>query len=297
MARTMMQKKVNSEVLLETTIQIHRIVDDPSVKTRINSELHGKIVYTTTFVLREFIRTIITDIAYVHSITRRTGISDGRIALSAITYLLAQGHGRYSPRAARREQYVMAAIQSYFAETTVPIAKLLCLLDMTAHEWIDDFFKVPVGGGSNRAEQIQCLQALDSPTNEMENWLRQQSTIPTNPPCPNNAPEFLRKHLVAMVEVEKQLADEAVRHRDLKLLEMLRSFKKESGQYDFGKLNRRNIWGLGDLFITLETPAGTAIYTTDRHYEALCSATGRQRHSGYLPRESLGSGSGSRETA
>src|SRR5229473_5911559 len=142
----MTQKTSAGQVLLETTIQIHRIVDDPVVKETINSELADKSVYTTTFVLREFLRTIIADVAYVHSMLKDLPVRDGRVALGALSRLLAQGKNNYSPRAARREQYVIGAIVDYFSETIVPLEKLRCLLEMTVREWINDFFEVPVAG-------------------------------------------------------------------------------------------------------------------------------------------------------
>jgi len=265
------------------------------VKETINSELADKSVYTTTFVLREFLRTIIADVAYVHSMLKDLPVRDGRVALGALSRLLAQGKNNYSPRAARREQYVIGAIVDYFSETIVPLEKLRCLLEMTVREWINDFFEVPVAGPGYPSIPAECLAVLDETPDEMTVWINSRYPMPTNPPIPKKAADFLLSHRGEITKIEEALEIQSNKSRDVRMLATLSLLKNKAGEFDFtAKLNRRNIWALGDLFITLETPRSAMIYTTDKHYELLCSMTGRSQYSGYLPRKSIGTGSGSR---
>jgi hypothetical protein len=276
-------------VLLETTIQIHRIVDDPDIKDRINGELADKIVYTTTFVLREFLRTIISDVRFILSMTEKlenAGISDGILALSRLSQMLAQGIGNFSPRAPQRQYYVVAAILQYFGVTRVSIQELKIFLIMVAQQWLVEFFEIPISGNSYTNIRETCLCTLDESPEEIYHWIKQKP-IPLSPPFPKGAAEFLQVRRIHVHEVEKSFERQKAKYKDVRLLDVLSSVKTKEGEYDFeNKLQSRRSWALGDLLITLETPLKVFIYTTDRHYDVLCNATGRRQHTGYLPRKS-----------
>jgi len=271
---------------LETTIQIHRVVDDPDERARINGELNNKDVCTTTFVLREFLRTVIQDLSFVHSTAREAGAKDGKVALSKVARLLASKPLGFSARAAKRVQYVIAAILEQFEQQNVPLGKLLTFLEMTAQQWIEDFFEIRHGTGSYlKIPEDQCLNALDEPPDEMDRWLRDHYPIPPPPPFPNGASSFLQKKRQLVQAVEHAMLEATAKNRDLALLKILGRLRDANTKYDFAKLSARmrGNWALGDLLIALESPQDAHIYTTDRHYEVICRAIGTIRWKGYLP--------------
>lgn len=275
-------------VLLETTIQIHRIVDEPEIKKKINEELANKIVYTTTFVVREFLRTIIGDIRFVWSkvnSAKEVGVTDGRLALSRLSQILAQGIGNFSPRAAQRQYYVVAAIQESFS-FDAEIGELISFLEMTSDQWLEEFFEVPISDNITDIRET-CLCSLDEPPDEIRRWIDEHRPIPGPPPFPKLAASFLQLRRGEVKEIEESFQRQKHKYKDARLLDVLVSVKTKAGEYDFeNKLRAQRGWALGDLLIALETPSRTEIYTTDRHYDVICGAIGRRRYPGYLPRQS-----------
>ncbi|MBI1923263.1 hypothetical protein HYR99_03330 [Candidatus Poribacteria bacterium] len=273
---------------METTIQLYRAVGDPETKQRINDELSDKDNYSHSYVLREFLRTIIKDVAYVYMAVQTVGTAgDGRVALENLDRFLASGRGNFSGMAARRERYVTAAILEHFNETRISSKELLRFLEMTAQQWIKDFFEAPLSdGGTYRIEEERFLTGLDEQPDELERWIFNHRPIPPPPPFPAGAAQFLHKHRHLVRRVEEFVQAASMREQDQNLLKILERLKDKDGRYDFlGKLkpNTRGNWALGDLLIALETPSDVHIYTTDQHYNVLCQALGKRRYQGYLP--------------
>ncbi len=268
-------------------MQLHRVADDPRIKTAIHHELHGKETYTTSFVFREFLNTIITDVAYVHSCAQKiTEDDDGRVALASLDRLLASGRGKWSPRAARRERLVTAAILEGFPQTRVSRQRLLTRLERIGQQWMRDFFKGLLPDGSRLT--ITCLCQLDDAPDELER-MKQGNPFPEKPSFPQRAALFLDQHKEQVQQAEQAMHQAKVKEgKDKDLLAILCRMKNKQDDYDFPNLlrpNTRNNWRLGDLLITLETPTDTAIYTTNRHFDVLCAALGRKRYQGYLPHQ------------
>lgn len=283
-------QKTKTGVLLETTIQLHRIVDATDIRARIHAELRGRQLFSTSYVLREFLRTVITDLAYVYNAVQEVGgDADGRIALSKVLWLLAHGKGNYSPRAARREHYVIAAILKCFETTTLYFEELRSFLEMTAQQWIKDFFEIQIDGASFfRIPPENYFTALDDAPGDMdmERWTSTPQP-PDAPLFPARAGMFLQDRVPQVAAVEGAMRAAPSRRKDSKLLTMLDRMKDtKTGKYDFiQKLTprTRGNWAMGDLLIALETPLYLQIYTTDRHYETICVALGLTRFPGFLP--------------
>ena len=280
--------KLKKKVLLEKTIQLHRVANDPEVKERINHELRDTDNYTHSFAFREFLRTLIKDLAYLHRIVDTMGEDiDGRVVLRALGDLLARGRGNYSSTSAKRTRYVTEAILAEFPDSPIPRLKLLRFLEMTAQQWIEDFFEVPRSdGGTTRLKGERLLTGLDDSPDELDGWVQNHRPIPLPPPFPVGAAEFLHQHRDQVRSVEETIRETSMPGRDDNLLKVLDELKNEDNEYDFlGKLKQdtRGNWTLGDLLIALETPADVEIYTTDRHYNVLCPALGKRLYDGYLP--------------
>lgn len=275
-----------NELLLETTIQIFRVVETIETKANLNRELHGKQVFTSSFVYREFLRTIITDVIYVwNAVKETTPDTDGQVGLGVISRFLAQGKGNFSARSAKRMHYVMAAVQESFKQTQIPQQRLIRRLERIGQQWERDFFEAlsPIDG---QAIPIHCLCNLDDPS-EIER-LRQGRPFPEMPLFPTGAATFLEKHKELVQKAEEAMHVAGARHKDSSLLDVLKRLKKTDGEYDFLqrlKINTRGNWCLGDLLISLETPPPPtgAVYTIDRHYEILCPAIGKLRYQGFMP--------------
>lgn len=272
-------------LLLDTTVQLGRIAKGAEESRRFNEELTGKTdVYTTSFVFREFLRTIIADIEYVHVQTRETLRSDddGRLRLSRLSQFLGIAEGNYSPRSIQRLHLVVGMLLEGFAQTKVPKSKILTRLERTASRWIRDFFRFSGEAGEER--DVVCLTTLDDDPGDLES-MRRARPFPPAPTFPKNAAPFLeeRREQVERVEDEMKKATQA-QGRDDKLLKFLGRLRGDDGRLDFlGKLPRYKswCWRLGDLLITLETPEHAAVYSTDRAFTILTSAVGRQCYRGY----------------
>jgi hypothetical protein len=254
------------------------------IRAAIDKELTDKEVYTTSFVLREFLRTVIADVAYVHSALRQVSgqDEDGRIGLERLVRILAQGHVSFSARAARREQYVIAAILESFGAARLCTAEVLLFLEMMAHQWIDDFFRVPSRQG--RIEGRYFLRGLDESPDELGR-LVQGTPIPSEIPFPARVPEFLQARKDTVGRLEQALITAPADVKDRRLIAVLQSFKNVHGEYDFQSKfdrSRTSNWRLGNLLIALEAPRESSIYTTDPHFNVLCAALDKPRYIGPL---------------
>ena len=271
-------------LLLDTTVQLWRIAGGVEEAARFHSELSGaEDVYSTSFVFREFLNTIIADLEYVHRLAAANlqPEEDGRVGLGQLARFLATGKGNYSARSIRRLHLVIGMVLDSFEQTTVPKSKLLVRLERTANRFIRDFFRHP--GGDGRLKPIDCLTGLDEPGEIDE--LRAGRPFPRPPRFPRAAGQFLERRKGEVVRVEEEMERSTkAQGRDDKLLKALGWLKAKDGSFDFPtKLatpNRWN-WTLGDLLIALETPDGVAIYSTDRAFTILCRALEKPRHEGY----------------
>jgi hypothetical protein len=274
-----LKKTTPKKLLLETTVQLLRVAGGPENRKKVSGEAESSDLWTTSFVLREFLRTIVKDLTYVHgAVTKLSMDRDGLVALANLDLFLASGKGNFSARSARRERYVTAAILTSFRSTTVSRQRLLTRLERVCGQWLRDFFELDrADGGTVR---IQCLCALDEGT-ETHKRLAEGSPFPDQPSFPSLAPEFLRKNLKGVEAVQIAMAQAPSRLRDEGLLRILARLKGRDDRFDFTLLTprTRGNWYLGDLMIALEAPPDTAIFSIDKHFEILCEALRRQRHS------------------
>lgn len=275
--------KIKEGVLLEATIQIHRVAGSQKDKEAINEELKGKLLRTTSFVYRKFVRTIIADIEYVYtSALNLPRDQDGRVALSNLSRLLASGKGRFGSRQARREALVIAAILDEFDETHVPPQRLIRFLEATAQEWVRDFFEVRFLDGTTA--EIRCVLELPDWAGELDD-LKKCNPFPPPPRFPECAARFLEERSDKVRLCEDAMRQPKFRRKAAPILKVLDRMKNAAGEYDFAnKLTPRTKgnWWLGDLLIALESPPICAIYTTDGLFEALCGALGKRLYVGHM---------------
>lgn len=274
------------DIFLETTIQIHRIANTLVIKNAINKELRSNKSYTSSFVLREFIKTIIQDIAYVYYGVKSIEENDGKKILSELSFFLASGKGNFSPTAARREQLIIGSIIAEFPETNVPKKKLLSYLEMISEQWIEEFFNISSPNGKeNIVQQNRFLTELDDFPDEMLKHILHKP-VPKKPNFPKIAIDFLEKQKNRVKKIDIHLTRLSASKRDNRLLNILTKAKDINGNLDFKNqlsYNSKSIWALGDLLISLETPDYAEIYTTDKHYVHLTTSLGKKLYQGYKP--------------
>ncbi len=273
-------------VLLDTTVQLWRIVYGPDETEHFARELVDKTeVYTTSLVFREFVRTIIGDVEYLHLQTSEClkPDADGRIGLGRLCLFLGAARN-YSSRSVKRLHLVIGKLLDGFSATKVPRSKILVRLERTANRWMRDFFRYLDSSGEHR--QLTCLTALDD-TGYLEQ-MRRARPFPPRPVFPSKAASFLdeRREQVERAEAAMGKAT-CAEGRDKKLLNFLDRLKGKDGGFDFlGRLPmyKEHCWRLGDLLIVLESPEGAAIYSTDRAFAVLTRALDKRLYRGYLPR-------------
>ena len=263
-------------LMLETTVQIDRIAGDFKRREKTISGLYNRPLFTTSFVFREFLRTIITDIIFVHDAVEKIEPKlDTRVALSNLLAFLGSGQGNFSARSAQRQKYILAEIVDFFGEVRIDRRRLLDMLERLVEQWIDDFFEVTYKDGKER--EVKCLKTLDEP-GDLDK-LKRCNPFPPKPAFPARAATFLDKHKLKVQLAEKAIKESKRRKREVSLLTVLEKLKNEKNEYDF--LNKlkpttRGNWHLGDLLIALETHPSLALYTTDGLFEIICPVFGKE---------------------
>ena len=250
-------------LLLDTTVQLWRIAYGAEEASVFHGELAGqKEVYTTSFVFREFLNTIIADIKYVYLQTQELLYpqDDGRVGLDQLVRFLAIGKGNFSNRSVRRIHLVIGMLLESFEYTRVPKGKILVRLERTASRFVRDFFRYPNQVGQYRS--VICLAGLDDDPSELNN-MRTCRPFPERPAFPRKVAAFLEKAKSQVEQVENEMSKATLAQgRDDKLLKVFRYLKDGRGRFDFSEKLRRYKtwnWALGDLLIALETPGDAAI--------------------------------------
>ncbi|MEM1176699.1 MAG: hypothetical protein AAGM22_00015 [Acidobacteriota bacterium] len=288
---------------LDTTVQLSRIVYSAEETLAFDAELAGvEEVSTTSLVYREFLRTIISDIEYLHTNTDELIAADSRgfISLGRLSQLLGAARNRYSQRSIRRLHLVIGALTNQFARTRVRKNRVLRKLERMAQAYCRAFFVYTDRTGS--AKEVIFLQGLEPPGHLPEESRRSsgRSTLrhaarpfPPRPLFPEGAATFLEARESQVTKVEQEMsAAPSKGGRDDKLLKFLQRLKANDGSFDFtGRLPkyRQKCWYLGDLLIAMECPDGAAVYSTDRAFPILCKALGLAHHMGYRSPAPLGS--------
>src|SRR5438046_3094412 len=122
------------KLLLETTIQIDRVSDAPQIRAFILRELRQHELCSSSYVLREFLWTIINDIRYLHEYSPQID-NDGKVALAGIEYLLSRPPNNFSARSVSRMHLIIAEILAKYASENgassldLPTQKLLRYLE------------------------------------------------------------------------------------------------------------------------------------------------------------------------
>lgn len=262
-----------SALFLETTIQIERIVGDRTRQRALHTELANYRLVTSTYVLGEYLRTLVKDAVQLHRLVAQQTHLD-----EVITYL-----GRHlNKREASRMMLILGAMlrSGRAAEPKQDAQARLDLLDRLSRYIEISLLSHFMAGIDEVLDSTQCGLARERP----------QSYLVS----PDNIPSYrLRSQCVRHVR-ECDLAERLEQWRpELKALAVGLALETDPVLVRMGELaeqildkpvlarGRNCTWYLGDLVIALELPAAMPLYTTNqRHFAPLLTILGKKLHSG-----------------
>ena len=239
----------------DTTIQIERVTATNKRQAEIADALTGVQVITSTYVLGEYLRTLVKDALLLYNLVHTTEHSYD--VETQIANLL-------NKRSASRCLLLWASLhRAGIYERT----RLLLTLDGYIDYGLVARFMT---GIDELLDTTDCGLAKERPTITDEAYqLRTQCTQPVKE-C--SLAELLTTHQAEL----KVLADGLKGHSDQVLARMsdLCTLLLDDPHVARG---RNCTWYLGDLVIALELPSDAAIYTTNhRHFEPLCKLLDKQ---------------------
>ena len=258
-------------LFLETTIQIERIVGDRTRQRSLRAELANYRLATSTYVLGEYLRTLVKDAVQLHRLVAQQPHLD-----EVITYL-----GRHlNKREASRMMLTLGAMLRIgrTAEPKHDAQARLDLLDRLSRYIELSLLSHFMAGIDEVIDSTQCGLARERPQ--------------VYPILPGNTPSYrLRSQCVRQVR-ECDLAERMEQWRpELKAVATGLAFESDPVLARMSQLaqqivdkpvlarGRNCTWYLGDLVIALELPPTMPLYTTNRrHFAPLLAILGKKLH-------------------
>jgi predicted nucleic acid-binding protein len=244
-------------IFLDTTIQIERLTGTRARRAQLTTQLAGKEVLTSTYVLGEFLCTLVKD-----CITLYTLVSQN-IYLDDVEVQIAN---RFNKREASRCLLLWAALhrpRAYGREKVL----------YTLHAYIEyGLVQAFMAGVDRVSDATGCGLAQERPH-------RVEGTYRLRAQCRREVKEchlgeWLARHSAALESIASHLrasSDSAM----IKVGKLLDEFP-QTPQVVRG---RHCTWYLGDLIIALECPADANLHTTNRrHFDLLCAQLGKRIH-------------------
>ncbi len=248
----------STKLFLDTTIQIERITATRTRQQEIAAILHGNQVITSTYVLGEYLRTLVADAALLYRLVCDTEqLYDVETQIAHL----------FNKRSASRCLLLWAAFhRSGVYDRTMILSKLRIYLQ---YGLVNRFMV----GIDELIDSTDCGLAKERPlliTDRCQ--LRTQCTRSVRE-CALEL--FLTQHRSAIAVLAEGLRHHA--DRSLARLSQLCMQILEDPNVARG---RNCTWYLGDLVIALEAPLDVEIYTTNlRHFEPICTLLGKKVYS------------------
>ena len=245
-------------IFVETTIQIHRLLQNPAIYDTIQITLQTHEAVTSTYVWMEVQRTLGQDYQYLIDLL----LTKQPTTIAQLICHLGVGENVYSARRLQRMLHIMAyRLEELNTATLEPIEtayqlKRQCrrLLHQTFFEHIDQVvdstvcdliqpgYTIPIGGRmSCRRETARCVlhELLDTNRDVLQNLQADAAAL-------------------TLLDTNTKQA----------LTDISTDSTAAKGE--------RNCWALGDVIITLECPTDALLWTTNlRHFEPLCKVLGK----------------------
>lgn len=250
------------KIFLETSILIHRLLYEPWRKEQIESNLEGKKVITSEYVLMEFRRNSLQAINYLCSKLRhlqKEGISELLISLSRASAVF------HSTRTLQSVILVFSLVAESFESRPYPIVKLIGEL-----EW----HRASLLANAKRlADEIVNQTHCDLVKEGVEIGDFIHSRLSCNAKTAQcQLVKFLSGHQKKLIAIQ-QAMEKAHREKvDRRTLSALRRVNADVTR----ALGEQTCWALGDVIIALEVPQDALLYTTDKHFDVICQAIEKQ---------------------
>lgn len=254
---------------LETSIQIERIWASLKRREQIRDILEGATVFTSSYVFMEFKRAVLQAVAHVLTLVRQMQ-RDGEdvIDLSELTRKVALGRGiRFSVRTIQRVILVLSHILETFPTPSVESDVLIDYLELQLAWRLKGLFFESV---SEYITHTDCdLVCPDFPVGDYV-----QSRLSCNAKTATCAlVSFLSRYQEELRALEGVLAVASPNEINQRTLTALKRINANMAK----ALGEQTCWSLGDVIIALEVPEDAHIYTTDRHFDLICSVLGKKR--------------------
>ena len=254
----------STKILLDNTIQIERIIV-PSRRAIIQPKLINENVQviSSTYLLMEYRRTIVADFIAVHNLVKLYE------KLGTAVAHLSSGRAGFSTRAMGRRQKIlgMAMVDCEDANESLTRTGILRILELYLEGGLERRFMENI---STLTNTTGCDLAK-YPLIQKQDGYYQLTTSCNKKHVVCQLPAFLEKNahdLQLAKQFIKQHSTEEYRGFLEKLSRVTTDFSQSKGQ--------RTCWKLGDIIIALEAPKDALIYTTDKHFETICTALGRR---------------------
>ena len=244
-------------VFLDTTIQIERLTGTRARRAQLTAQLAGKEIVTSTYVLGEFLRTLVRD-----CITLYTLVSQN-VYLDDVEVQIAN---RFNKREASRCLLLWASLhraRAYGRE------KVLCTLRTYIEYGLVQAF---MAGVDQVSDATGCGLAQERPR-------RVEGTYRLRAQCRREVKECRLEEWLATYSAALDGVAPHLRASGEPALVRIGELLGEFPHAPETVRGRNCTWYLGDLIITLECPADAALYTTNRrHFGVLCAQLGKRMY-------------------
>ncbi|MBC8231945.1 hypothetical protein H8E77_20535 [bacterium] len=254
----------STKIFLDNTIQIERIIV-PSRGAIIQPHLTNKnaCVISSTYLLMEYRRTIVADFVAVHNLVKL------HEKLGSAVAHLSSGRARFSKRMMERRQKIlgMAMVDCEDADESLTRTGILRILELYLEGGLERRFMENITELTNVTD---CDLAKYPLIQRPDGYYQLTTTCNKKRVC-CQLPAFLQKNAHSLQRIEQFIKQHtAAEYQELleKLARVTTNFSQAKGQ--------RTCWKLGDIIIALESSTDALIYTTDKHFETICTALGRK---------------------
>jgi len=265
-------------LFVDTSIQVSKVLGSKEQNARILARLEqADNVVTSSYVLMEFNRRVISDCIWLHKLMKGTPV---------FAYLLRrivqEGFGRQK----QSTIFILTKLLLEYAEAPLLVDtpefwnKLLDglerFIDGQLHklffEGIDSTF-------SSLVNVTECNIAHQLPTKHQTKegkaeYVYRYSCRRGEARC--QLPQLLQEHSDELLALEQILEEQDANAELKKAFSALSQIRKHKEGWNAAK-GRKNCWRLGDVIITLEVPEGYTLLTTNaRHFVPLCEILGKR---------------------
>jgi len=245
-----------TKLFLETTIQIQKDFGTKEQRRNIKKALQGKQLLTSTYVMMEYLRTIVADAVYIYVKLKETeDIGEALIHLSELR--------QYEHRRASRCYVILGRLVDRCGiDQDVILTRLETFLEW---QWYDLFSY----GVEEIIDETGCMLTKRDVQSQEQIYRVNLRCRREEKQC--QLVEFLNSKRDSLVAIREKLYhqenSQQVKISEL-IAEVLEDITKAQG--------RNNCWRLGDVIIALEVPDDAVLYTTNvRHFQPICAALGK----------------------